>query len=590
MAALVLLLGISTAGAQVSPPDNVDLRTLQVSEGIVQLFRQFPDSVWPGYDLAERPFVIYRPGEWALLLGYLHDTAEFSAYPLNWPDLGHPVRFHEGEYGNMIGQIVFDFPLDDTLTVAVPVPDAVPEMAGLERLSYEEYVFGFIVHEAFHQYQYEAFGEIPWEREERYPILNVENTANAVLEMRLLADALGAVADDDKSRCKDLTRMFGAVRKHRWGKHADFVGRFEQGLEIREGTAKYVEVKALDLVKGLSYHSDVPASPPLPDKMGDVTALDLLRTEFEARILDGSVSPEDMPRNRVYPVGAAQGLLLDYFGVDWKDAAQRAGYDFSMADLLIERLAVEADSLPGLLVRARSSEAFGDITQATERLIQSYLTGCRRAFREFEERPGRIVEVKTKRSGVSRSRSTSERKWLMNEGRFQLCLGYEVYSLSSHDLLLQVEDSALLEKNDWDAGIRTVTMIVDGDLRFELDDRPAALLGRDLPEAESRDGGSPGSIPERGPDPEPGRGGSGTSDDDRFPGSRETEGETSPALQGSGSRDAAGEGDISQQPAPDLHRDFKEIELSAEGLFLKSSLPGTVVCRGDTVRIDLTGE
>jgi len=35
-------------------------------------------------------------------------------------------------------------------------------------------VLGFIVHEAFHQFQLEAFGEIPWEREARYLFLDVE--------------------------------------------------------------------------------------------------------------------------------------------------------------------------------------------------------------------------------------------------------------------------------------------------------------------------------------------------------------------------------------------------------------------------------
>ena len=33
-----------------------DLDALKVCEGIIQLFKQYPDSVWPGYNLAQKPF------------------------------------------------------------------------------------------------------------------------------------------------------------------------------------------------------------------------------------------------------------------------------------------------------------------------------------------------------------------------------------------------------------------------------------------------------------------------------------------------------------------------------------------------------
>jgi len=43
-----------------------------------------------------------------------------------------------------------------------------------------------------------------------------------------------------------LLKEFIAVRNYRW-KHADnYVRKYEQGQEINEGTARYVEMKAMD--------------------------------------------------------------------------------------------------------------------------------------------------------------------------------------------------------------------------------------------------------------------------------------------------------------------------------------------------------
>jgi hypothetical protein len=455
-------------------PDELDLKALAVIEGVVQLFRQPQGEIWPGFSLAKQPFIVYRPGSWAILVGYLKDTSGFGPYPLDWPDLGHPVRFHRGQYEGLEGQLVFDFPLDDTTTVAVGLPEDVPSVPGLEGQPYEVCVFGYIVHECFHQYQYEAFGGIPWEREERYPILNAENTTLALLEMRALMGALRAIETEDSEECERQARTFVAVRTHRWKVSPPFVRSFEQGMELNEGTAKYVEVRSVGAMRNLKYHSDVPSDVPLPERFS-LTAAGVTLMDFQGRLEEGTISPEDMPRNRVYPVGAAEGLLLDYFSVDWKEDAQLAGPDFEMASLLKERLGVSEQESEELLSEAMSSAGYDSLLAVTESRNQEYIAGFDRALADFNAMDGMPVRVSMKRSGVGRSRVSSAKKWLMSGGTLQLCSKYGLYSLSNDDLLFMIKDAALLEEDDWDGDVRTVTVKVTLEPEVEIDGEPVVL-------------------------------------------------------------------------------------------------------------------
>jgi hypothetical protein len=46
-----------------------------------------------------------------------------------------------------------------------------------------------------------------------------------------------------------------------------------------------------------------------------------LREEFASRLDDGALAPVNVPRNRIYPVAASIGVLLDFLGADWKRTA-----------------------------------------------------------------------------------------------------------------------------------------------------------------------------------------------------------------------------------------------------------------------------
>ena len=227
------------------PLSEDEITCLKICEGIIHLFKQHSNDIWPGYDLSKMPFIVYVPEKWVLLFNVDEEIQGFGPWPEGWPDLGTKVLYHEGSYENLVGQLVFDFQINDFKTVAIMVPKKLPEVR----------LFGHIVHEAFHQFQIGNFGEIQWQREERYPILNVENTSLAYLEMRLLMDALEAMFEGDSDQAVDRGRQFVAVRNFRWGQSDSFISRYEQGQEIREGTARYVEMKSVELMKNANYES-----------------------------------------------------------------------------------------------------------------------------------------------------------------------------------------------------------------------------------------------------------------------------------------------------------------------------------------------
>ena len=87
------------------------------------------DTVWPGYDLSTRPFLVYRPRQWAVLLNPPGEIEGFRPYPTSWPQLGVPALVHLGTTPGLLGQLEFDFTVGPLTTVAIPLADNLPEQA-----------------------------------------------------------------------------------------------------------------------------------------------------------------------------------------------------------------------------------------------------------------------------------------------------------------------------------------------------------------------------------------------------------------------------------------------------------------------------
>jgi hypothetical protein len=446
---------------------DMELDILRVCEGVIQLFEHRSGDIWPGYDLARQPFLVYIPERWALLLNCGDGAEGFGPPPPNWPDVGTNICYKEGQVGNLVGQLAFGYDAGGVRTVAVGFPESMSE--SFEDLELK--MFAYVVHEAFHEYQNEVFGDIEWAREQVYPIEDVENAALAYLEMALLVDAVEAAWADDAELAREATAQFVAVRSHRWARTDSFIATYEGGKETREGTARYVELRCLDFARVLDYQSSVPDAPPLKDGLAPAVLPGFLLDDFRDSMLDGAIPIEDLPRNRIYPVASAQGFLLDYFDVDWQPEAERSTRDFTYARLLGERLELTEEDHAALIEAAKARHGYPDLLAAAGRSIESHLAAYREALAVFEQQRGSRIEIAFDTNGLYRSRSTSARRLVVDRGVHELCDRYDVYTLERDETFFELHGVGLLEVNDYDGYRKTVvfyapsveTVTVDGD-------------------------------------------------------------------------------------------------------------------------------
>jgi len=453
---------VTAGNRELSPGDTT---VFMVCESVVRLFEARPDVAWPGYSLAEQPFLIYVPDRMSLLFNPPAGHPEFGDPPEGWPCLDGAYVFREGSLPGLVGQLVFDVDVADTLVVAIGLPERFP--ATIEDIELE--VFAYIVHEAFHQYQHTAFERTSWYREERYPISDPANSALAWLEMRILEDALLAARSGDDETCRHRTAQFIAVRHLRWKKATEFVPGFESGKELLEGTARHVELRAVVGADSLDYVSEVDGTmSPMADVFPGISLCELIVDELAERRGQRCLQPQDVPRNRIYAVGSAQCYLLDHLGCEWRQAAAMGGDGFSFSAPLQKRLEMPDSALEPTARSAMEEYDHDGLLAAARTAWEEYRTGYSDALSRFESQEGTRVEIVMPTTNVSRSRRTRERKWLMHAGASCLCAGFEVYTACGGGWSFELHDAGLLELSDWDAGSRKVVIYEPGDLEVSI--------------------------------------------------------------------------------------------------------------------------
>jgi len=423
-------------------PASEDSASLAAVAAVVDVFRQSHDAFWPGYDLSTQPFLVYHADQWAVLVNRRGAAAGFVPYPSQWPALRAPALLRTGPIEGFAGQLVFDYPAGDTTVVAVPILTETARQLG----SPWRYLFAFIAHEAFHQFQHAAFREIDIPAEEAYPILDARNNALAALEMHILRDAGLAAEARDTATARHLAGMFVAVRHARWERTGESLREYERAKEITEGTAKYVETRAVAALAALCRSRNAADAGECP-WFDTLTAGRYLAADFTTRFTDGALRPGDVPRNRIYPVAATVGILLDFFGVAWKAAAASAADSFTTAGLLESSLHLSPARLGVLEREAEWRYGFAAILATSERLVTEYAGEYQRALAAFEAQPGFRVEVQLPASGTSRSRSSTGARWAVDEGRTVLSERFVVYTLRrpAGELFLKVEGRSLLD-------------------------------------------------------------------------------------------------------------------------------------------------
>jgi hypothetical protein len=293
------------------------------------------------------------------------------------------------------------------------------------------------------------------------------------VELQLLVRAIEAMSEDDRPHCREYAELFVAVRHTRWTEGDPFVAAYEQGKELLEGTAKYVEYTCLGLAADLDYTSALDEfTKPLMTYFAGMSTPALILEDLESRMEDGFIPIEDLSRNRIYPVGAAQGFLLDYFGIAWKARAQEAGPGFTFVRLLSDGLEMDEQEFPGLVKKAKDLFEFERIVVSSRHAVEEYLQGYADQLERFESQPGVRVELTLNTNGVHRSRVSHAKKWIVERGSRCLRSHYEVYTLRGDGWSLDLHDAGLLEIEDWDAKRRTVVFYVPAVTSLSVDGQP----------------------------------------------------------------------------------------------------------------------
>lgn len=438
LSVLLLVCTILIGGAAVAdevPFDDEDRRVIQIIDLAVSLGQQYHDSIWPGYNLNEIPLILYRTDIYALLVNAPETVEGFLPYPSNWPVLPTAVQYYPGQYQDLVGQLSFDYAINDFKATAV----AYDKQSLL-------YFVKFLIHENFHQFQRDNFGEIPWAREELYPIEDAANLALASVEVQLLRDIIHRTQISSPEDIRPLVAEFVALRNYHWQTAPAYVARYEQGQEINEGTAKYVEMKGVSFLSRLKNADNFE----LPEDSLDFAQA--LIDNFDYILAGGVVEIEHLSRNRIYPVGASEGYLADMFNADWKSRAQKAGEEFRFDKILADAINYDSTKSESYLAKTLSNYNYHLLLSRASKKIEVYKNSFDSVQAEFEGQPGRKIIFKLSGRNLSRSRESIAKKWIIDNGAKELRDHYKIYFLKRTDnvkLSFQLKESGLLEMTNW---------------------------------------------------------------------------------------------------------------------------------------------
>lgn len=268
-------------------------------------------ALWPGYWPPGQPFVLYRNGRCVLR----------SATP---PDAGFTaIDGAAGFWEGRCDEARFGGPM--VLGERIGGIEA-PAVALDEHRTSVQRVAEFLLHEAFHHFQREGFDKNDIAASDFDFPLDEELVRMKPRESSFL---LSAADTDERGRQIALVRAAVATRKARLARLPAEAEAIEDRYLRFEGTAEYISMRTQALVRD----GDEPAK--------------YLQHRLQQQSANMGRTWEYMLRWQGYITGAAAGLLLDRWEVDWKplvaegmpiyDILETAsGYDDAEAAALLE--------------------------------------------------------------------------------------------------------------------------------------------------------------------------------------------------------------------------------------------------------------
>ncbi|MCK6449100.1 MAG: hypothetical protein L6Q99_22110 [Planctomycetes bacterium] len=376
--ALGVLAGSLAAAPRVEQPRlRIDPLLVAEARAVWELASQTPNPLWPDWEIAHTPILVYLPGVQDVLIGHPAPPAGFVRY-------SGTVRFGDAEIWLRDGPTFIEWDGQNTsrdvagvrtLVLADTLSNRKQDLRGwfedprptetkLADLGYEEQLLtdpyeqlAMAAHEAFHVFQDRAAPDRGAnELDVRlYPCLSVQNNVEWALEGDALAAALRA--RDADARRRALVPWL-ALRLDRRAALREEARRYEDGNEFAEGLAKYVEWRLFDALEGRT----PPEALWLAQGFHGFDDLDSRRErliESLVKYAHGEVNVNNDPygtspiRGRLYYSGMALGALLDELAPRWKQDVFAAGV--TLTELARRAIDATDDELAAALAQSRSS-------------------------------------------------------------------------------------------------------------------------------------------------------------------------------------------------------------------------------------------
>jgi hypothetical protein len=387
------------------------LLVAQVAEVWAVIGRE-DNPVWPGWNAADTPILIYMPDVQDLLINHPQPPVGFTLYegPIRfpygkmWVKNGETIEKLDGQNTTRTVNGVDTLMVADSLSTRRQWVESVTEESrgssddlksiidkGLFPDPYGS--MSIFAHEAFHVYQGKRapqkhgseFALIA------YPSLSVENNVGYSLE----ADALrAAIEARDATNLRKFAVQWLAIRQTRRKGLSQALNDYEDGTEFSEGTANYVQFRFIQALEKRK---------PSPDMwfVQGFRGYDDLSAERErmlnrmSEMMAGKVNVNNDPygaspvRSRLYFSGMGVGALLDRLGAKWHDRIFEP--KTTLTALVEEALHATPQELQLAYAEVANSKRFKDLSAEKQILAKDGQAYIDKSLEEFDKAPGVVV-------------------------------------------------------------------------------------------------------------------------------------------------------------------------------------------------------
>jgi hypothetical protein len=227
-----------------------------------------------------------------------------------------------------------------------------------------------------------------------YPVLSVQNNVGFAQEGSALAEALRAA---DTAAFRRAAVRWLALRKDRRASLPQKAVEYEDGVEFKEGLAKYTEYRLFQVLEGRSpglamswaqgfagYANLAPQREKLIEKM--------------VKNMSGAANVNNDPygtaplRMRLYYSGMAAGVMLDRLSPGWK--SRMFSPDASLTSLMEEALQPSQAELDQALKEAKAERTYASLVEDKTKLAQEGKAHAAAVLKEIEAGPsvGLVVD------------------------------------------------------------------------------------------------------------------------------------------------------------------------------------------------------